>query len=998
MILRGLILLVAVICWGCEASAQYYSWGSDHPSLRWQSIEADDFKVISPDSCDVIARNVLHYLTTLEESYGVGFTHSDLRFPVVIHPENFISNGMAMWMPGRVEFLSTPSEDNHSSLWIKHLAAHEYRHVVHYNNLNQGFIKWLSYLLGEQGAAAGYAFMPLYAIEGDAVMFETQAVSFGRALQPSFSMAYRAIGDDILKGGKYHQKWFAGSYREHIPDHYELGYQLTSYGYTKYGIDMWDRVFAYAVRHPYVVATTRRAMKKYYDTTIPELFDETFENLNQHWDSLPKAENYAQVISEPKEKNYTIYSHPLFVDSTRVIALKKDFDNPSHFVLFDTESGEEQRVKYTGYLSSRPDFAAGRVWWSEYRRSLLFDEKWNSRLCYLDVESGKSGTVSSLYNALYPTAIGDSREHYAYVEYHYSGRYSIVEVVDGKEVMRINSPLLSEIHGLAWDDTTRSLYAILTTEDGMWLGRCQSDDIQPITEAAYITLSDLRAGGGYLYFGSIASGRDEIHRLDIATGEQVQLTSSSYGAFDSSTPSSTGKIALTTYDRLGYHLSTQSEDDMHVVVAKSKLPLNIVNPTRAKLDVVNLDTVRFTAADSLLSVEKSPSKKFRKGANAINLHSWAPIKYNPFSLSTSDVGLGATLLSQNLLSTASSYLAYGWNSEDKSTVEAGATFSGLGLQFDFSALWGGYQDIYSYYSVPASITGGVDTPVIPDAKHRYKFSGAVTLPLYFSGGYFNSSLYLSSGFSYSNDMVQSFSGYENYVELADIYNASNGAVPQQLLSSLLSEVEQGDYNQGLSSLSFTASHSRLSRMGYRDSYPRLGYSLAASYMMNPMNSDFSSLFVSLATIYLPGVAKNHSLRLSASYQNNIGGYKINGYSVLGYQSSAGIPVGYTTSDFSSRNFTSTTINYSLPICYPNIGIPSTIFLKRVRANLGAGYGRYDSATSNSGAEQIYSYGGDLSLDFTPLRLPDAATTTVTFSLYKPHGKSLYFAFGMSLPL
>ncbi len=995
------VLIISILSWGVlTASAQYYSWGADHSKHKWSqlesSIDGGGFDVIYSDSCDAIARRVLFYLDNLEGSLGEGFTNSAGRFPVVMHPENFISNGMAMWMPARVEFISTPSQGNYSTLWLKQLSAHEYRHVVQYDNMNQGFIKALSYILGEQGSAVGFAFLPLYGIEGDAVMFETQTVSFGRALQPSFSMAYRAIGRDVLKGGRYHQKWFAGSYREHIPNHYELGYQLTAYGYTLYGVDMWDRVFDLAARKPYIIATTRRAMRKYYDTTIPELFDATFENLNDYWDALPQAEDYAKQLSEPIDKNYTIYSHPLYTPSGDIVALKEDFDNPSHFVLFDRQSGEEQRIKYTGVLSSRPDYAAGRLWWSEYRRSLLFSEKWDSRICYLDIESGKGGVISAIDNALYPTPIGDSLDHYAYVEYQYAGHYSIVEMLQGEEVTRYATPYMSEIQGLAWDDVSDALYVIVTTDDGMWLGACRDGAITPITSPAYITLSDLRASGGNLYFGSISSGRDELHSFDISSGEQRQLTSSSYGAFDSSRPNSDGDIALTTYDRLGYHLSTQREDILNRVITPDKLPLNIVNPERAKLDVINLDTLRFTPIDSLASVENSPSKRFRKGRNIVNIHSWAPVKYNPYSLSIDDVGIGATILSQNLLATSSGYLSYGWSREDGSAVEAGASFWGLGLQFDFSALWSSYQKVYSYYGVQDE-SGEVIAPLVPSVKSRYSVSGAVTLPLYFSGGYMSRSLYLSSAFSLSNDLVQSLSGWDSYASLVNILNSTSASISNASLNSLIEDINASRYSSLLTAISFNLSYSQQSRMGYRDIYPRLGYYIGGGYKLNPTNSDFSSLVVALATAYLPGAVKNHSLRLSASYQTQVGGFQYNGRSILGYQSSSLIPTGYTTSDFSSRNFFSTLANYSLPICYPNIGIPSFLFIKRLRANLGVGYARYDSISTTSAYEHLFSYGGDLSVDFTAFRLPDASTTSVTFSVYKPRNMELYYSFGMSLP-
>lgn len=59
-------------------------------------------------------------------------------------------------------------------------------------------------------------------------MAETQMSSFGRALQPSFTVEYRAY----LTEGKQRfplDKWFCGSYRNYIPDHYQFGYQLVAW-------------------------------------------------------------------------------------------------------------------------------------------------------------------------------------------------------------------------------------------------------------------------------------------------------------------------------------------------------------------------------------------------------------------------------------------------------------------------------------------------------------------------------------------------------------------------------------------------------------------------------------------------------------------------------------------------------------------------------------------------------------------------------------------------
>ena len=221
--LVAILLLVGALCCVHRASAQYYTWGSDPVGLKWRTMRSRDVRVIYPDTAANIARHTLFYIRTVQPDISYGFTHGPMRIPFVIHPENFQSNGLVMYLPKRVEFLSSPAIDGYSMPWLKQLVAHEYRHAVQYNNLDRGVIRALSYVLGQQGSTIGLLCMPIWAMEGDAVMSETMHSSFGRGLQPSFSMAYRAMGS-VGRDRRNIDRWFCGSYRDYIPDHYELGY------------------------------------------------------------------------------------------------------------------------------------------------------------------------------------------------------------------------------------------------------------------------------------------------------------------------------------------------------------------------------------------------------------------------------------------------------------------------------------------------------------------------------------------------------------------------------------------------------------------------------------------------------------------------------------------------------------------------------------------------------------------------------------------------------
>ena len=420
---RLLFLLAALgaVCCAERAAAQYYTWGSDAP-MKWSTIRTPDVRMIYPDTVSAVARRTLFYIRTVQPDISYGFRHGPMRIPFVMHPENFQSNGLVMYLPKRVEFLTSPAIEGYSMPWYKQLVAHEYRHAVQYNNLDRGVIRALSYVLGQQGSTIGLLCMPIWAMEGDAVMSETMMSSFGRGLQPSFSMAYRAMGS-VGRERRNIDRWFCGSYRDYIPDHYELGYQICSYAYERYGENVWDKVAWYGSRNPYVLATTRVALGKFYKTNVSKLFRETFDELERYWDSLPAEEDSAATLTDLPEKNYTTYQWPLPLGDTAVLSLKTDLDRVSRFVRIDRRTGEEQHICYTGQVSTRPSLNGERVWWTEYRRSKLFEQRVNSQLCYMDLADGVPRSVAGRRRALFPV---ETPDQLGWVEYNPDGRYTVV--------------------------------------------------------------------------------------------------------------------------------------------------------------------------------------------------------------------------------------------------------------------------------------------------------------------------------------------------------------------------------------------------------------------------------------------------------------------------------------------------------------------------------------------------------------------------------------------
>ena len=833
--------MAALLLAATVARAQYYSWGADAASLRWRTIRTPDVQVIFPDTAGAIARRTLHFIEAARPSIGYGFRHGPLKIPFVMHPENFRSNGLVMWLPKRVEFLTSPAIDSYSMPWYKQLVAHEYRHAVQYNNLNRGVIKGLSYVLGQQGSTVGLLLLPIWLIEGDAVQMETQMSSFGRALQPSFTMEYRALGDAV-RSRRNIDRWFCGSYRTNVPDHYHLGYQIAAYADTRYRENIWDKVAWYGARNPYMIFTTSIALKKFYRTDVGTLFAETFDGLNYYWNALPARRNSSRYLSAEPVESYTTYAFPLAVDAQRVLALKTDYDRPTRFVTIDTESGRERAVAYTGSVSTRPAYADGRVWWTEYRRSTLFEQRVNSQLCYMDLDRGKPKAVRGRRHALYPTP---TDRGLAWVEYSPDGRFAVTGEAG---VQHWEAPAQTELHGLAWDDRTARLYFLATDDSGMWLGRIEPDGTAThLTEGAYITLSDLTARDGRLYFGSIASGYDEVHCYDLATGRQYRLSTSTYGSFSPSADGE-GNVLMTTYDAEGYHAARQPIDTLRPV-RPSRLPRNVVNPPRRKWPVANLDTVRFTAADSVSSAARHRARRYSRPLHLFKVHSWMPVAVNPFKIIDEhdiDVQLGVTLVSQNLLSSAESYLAYAWNHAEGSVVKGSLRYNGLGVELEAAGTYGGNQVIYA--------AGQAQPQPIPDKY--YSLSAGATLPLVFAAGYRTRMLSLSAAWNFSNGLV-----------------ANVGKLTYDEATHSFTNLQHIGYREGLHKLTFGIGYSNSVQLAHRDFITPRGYVLSASYALNPTNDHFSDLISVYGKLYTPGFAPHNSLTAAATYQTSIGGFK-----------------------------------------------------------------------------------------------------------------------------
>ncbi len=396
------------------------------------------------------------------------------------------------------------------------------------------------------------------------------------------------------------------------------------------------------------------------------------------------------------------------------------------------------------------------------------------------------------------------------------------------------------------------------------------------------------------------------------------------------------------------------------------MPTNVVNPERKRWDVINLDTVRFDSVALDESREEYKAKNYSKMAHLIDLHSWAPVRFDPYNIIGEkglDIGIGATLLTQNLLSSLDGYFSYGWDHYDGSVLRSGLNYDGLGVNMSLYATYGGVQN--SYFIQPESVGTYAD------------ITYAASLPLFYQRGYRSRQFTPSVAWRYSNGLLP-----ETYALGVDA-------------ESRATTIYVGGVKQGLNKFSTSLTYSEYIRATSKDVAVPWGVVASVSYALDPLNSDFSHIAALYTKLYTPGLALHNSFTVEAAYQDVFGGLCFNGIPLLSYMASSLTPRGFSYTDVGNSEYMALSANYQFPLCYPEFGFASVFYVKRLRFNMGADYASYGNYAG--GRSDIHSYGADLYIDCNILSTSSSSTSSVKLSLYRPSVGDFYFQFGLELP-
>lgn len=952
-------------------------FGGNPPSLKWRQLKTDSVNVLFPKGADSAALHVAAIIAQLQGTSPYSLGSQLENPPIILQTETTNSNGYVGLGPYRSEFfLSAPMDvmDLGSIDWASTLALHEYRHVIQYNNINKGITRIVGRILGDNARALfSDMAVPNWFFEGDAVFNETLHSNQGRGRLPRFMNTYATLDKDGRSYG--YAKLRNGSFKDYIPNHYNLGYLLVTYGYRQYGPGFWGRVIKDAGAYKGLFYPFQKAIRRTAGVSFKDFREAAFKDYLHHYENLSWQFNLSDtgrknqqvtrlpVLSRVAENEviHYMYPYPARLDGKDgVIALKNPRKSTSRFVwLDDNFHGKEQnlgeapiaRNAYFGYK-------AGRIVYTCYQTDPRWGYKQYSDLEVLDISSGKRERRTHKGRYFTPDISRDGKRiaastfqpdgHSAIVLLDSAGhrlaqwdaprgalfnypKFFTLPKEKGPKEQRVHRPGGADT--AAGTDTENALLFLVRHSDGkMGINYVRLPENKPLSTDATITghpdslaaamqvilpmsgqlLAFPVVHANKLYFSAVRPGPTdpytELLELDLAgliqdspkiqpvrLGRTVRDIYQGYGTGNLHNQQG-GQIVASLETAQGYKIfkwsanaGLLSSSDQHQPSAYSETKErkngfeNGFEKGSEKgsekgfgfyLPIKSQDTAFMNAGKLHPGFEAADIRPYRLLSHPFHFHSLQPTIEDPvYSLD---------LLGQNILNTVQTTISYRYNRVSR--------ISQLGGDLTLGTWW--LQPFihmdYGWNHQAADSKG---------RQYSYKeltSQVGLQLPLSFTYGRWQRSLYLSTAVSQSNVFWQQ---------------------PAPSPGAALSELR---YLYSRLQLSIFARKSALQL------YPRFGLNNYTE-MNTPLDGKGARQWMNSATFYLPGVLSTHSLRWNLAYQHRdtAGAY--------GYNSRFPFSRGYIRPAFSTMwKFG---VDYDLPVWYPDFGFGGLAYFSRIRANL-----------------------------------------------------------------
>jgi len=885
-----LIFLLALLPYILEA--QYYSVGEDPSGIHWRQINTTNFQIIYPADFETKAQRLASILEKVYQFDGKSLQHQPRKISVILHTSTVRSNGFAAWAPARVELFTTPDQEIYAQEWLEQLAIHEFRHVVQIDKIGSELPKIFKIILGEQAAALAIgAYLPFWFLEGDAVATETALSHSGRGRVPSFEMELKA--QSVEKGIFSYDKAYLGSYKDYIPDYYQLGYQLVAGIRSKYGADSWSKVLSHVARKPLSINAFSAGLREVTGKDQADLYKTIFSELKDSWILRDKAlvkSNFEMITKQ--QQGYISYRYPYPLSDSTYLAVRYSLDDLTRFVIVGSKGAEKAIFTPGDLFEESITCGQGKVFWIEAKTDIRWTHREFSQLRILDLKSG--AIVERRYlEKIYAPCLSADGQYLSAVKVTKENRCSIVLLSPqtGKIVKETTLPDDLFIITPNWAENNTELFAVVLGDKGKSLAKINSFNgtISYLLPFTYNELMRPVQHGTFVYYSSTIEGTTDVYAYNLVENKNYRVTSSRFGVRDVQVSSDGKSLVYSNYTSDGFKV---------VKMALNSSNFTISDPTLS---------FRYDLADKLTSQEKVipnfstldttsyKSKRYSKLANLFNFHSWAPVHIDS---DNENIRPGISLMSQNKLSTAITQLGYDYSTANK-TGKWVAKFDYTGL-FPTLKLYVDYGKEKSQYYQITNFTNSVgqivrrDTQLIKFSYTVFDFNGGLSIPLNFSHG----------------KMVRL---------IQPEFQLGYSKIQQEV------SAPKSFFRGTIIPLTYRIYAHNLLRQGQRDIQPAIGQIVNIYYRHSPFGDrNYGNIWSAEGTLYFPGLIKHHGIRIYGGYQQK--------------QTSEGsfsdlISYPRATQNIVNNQLFCLKSDYVLPLFYPDWSMGKLSYFKRVTLRL-----------------------------------------------------------------
>ena len=867
------LLFILFIC-VVQVKGQYFINGQEPASVRWKQIKTKDFQIIYPSNYGELAQYYINVLSLSRPAINESYLSDTKRISVILHNNTVTSNAMVPIAPMRAEFFELPPQNIYPQIWQDQLTLHEYRHVVQINKMRQGLTKGLYYVFGEQAIALVMGlWVPFWFIEGDAVYSETIFSKSGRGRVPDFIYPLKAQLLD-KKIYKYDKAVF-GSFRDFVPDHYTLGYQLVTRGIENYGIEMWNWTLNRVASRPYYLVPFTTAIKKQTGKFKVQYYNNVLKSLKTEWWINDKSSiDSTLTYLSPKSRFFTNYLFPQLLEDGTIVSEKVGLDDVNRFVLIDTAS-KEVKLFTPGYdFYESLSVSGSTICWNEK----TYDPRWQMRnysvIKLYDFKTGekKQLTGKSRYFAPDLSSGGDR-----VVTVHISNQseYSlhILDAQSGEVLKTIQTEDNLFFTTPHWSNNDKSIVVIVLGKKGKSLVKIDTDswELEYLLPFSFKEIKWPVMYEEWIVYTGTYEGKDNLYAINTKSNRTYRVFESRFGATNASFSKSGDQLVYSYYTSDGFRIAKLDFEP-------KKLEEVIIGDIQYQYMADRISPGQlFNLDDTIVPETIYPTKKYSKGGHLFNLHSWAPLSVN---IDNYSINPGATLMSQNVLSTTVATLSYLYDvNEETSKIQLGFDYYGWYPLISFTADYGGRKSIYK-----------TEEGEYVNLKWREtNLSLRLSVPLNFTNSKWAKGVRPSVGIDQKFLKMDKDIGYQ--------FKTDRFTSPIYCLYA---------YNQHKTSM--------------KDLYPKWGQIIDIIYRHTPWTESVNSQLALIGYLYFPGILNHQGIKI-------YGGYQKTETANYPYSNLLAVPRGYT--NISYPEYFSIRSDYAFPIAYPDWNVPGAFYLKRI---------------------------------------------------------------------